>query len=84
MPKTSWLNTKQNRAAKGMNGINGIGILLRGYAKNPYQLSKVLGIAPETAAKKLENPERFTIGELLKAGIAFGIPAEELLAKVTW
>jgi len=51
--------------------------LIRGYC-TPPTLAQVLKCAPATARKKLEEPTRFTTGDLLQIHNGLHIPMEEL------
>ena len=52
--------------------------LLRGYEVNGKSLSVALGCAEETARKKLNDPNRLTVGDLTKIHNKFGIPVDDI------
>lgn len=52
--------------------------LLRGYEINGANLAKALGCAEETARKKIQDPNRLTVGDLTAIHIKFGVPIEDI------
>lgn len=56
--------------------------LLRGYSINGANLSAVLSCAPKTARDKIENPDKLTLGDLRAIHRSFGVPVDELRARI--
>lgn len=52
--------------------------VLRGYGANGSALSRVLGCAPGTARKKLDEPKHFTLADLELASRHYGIPFDRV------
>lgn len=52
--------------------------LLKGYEVNGKNLADCLGCAPETARKKLADPDRLTVGDLRRIHYSFGIPVDDI------
>ena len=52
--------------------------LLRGYDINGANLSKAIGCAPNTARRKLKDPERLTLGDLRAIHYKFGVPLGDM------
>lgn len=52
--------------------------LLLGYRINAPALAKILGCAPETARKKLNDPQRMTLGDIEKINRFGHISLDEL------
>ena len=59
-------------------------MLLKGHDLNATQLAKVLGCSFPTAKAKLDDPERFTFGDILKIQNKGHIGKEELKGAITW
>ena len=57
--------------------------LLRGYEINGKNLSKCLGCAEETARKKILDPRKLTVGDILAIHHGYGIPLDDLKAAMT-
>lgn len=55
-----------------------VGRILRGYGVNGASLSRVLGCAPGTARKKLNEPKHFTLEDLELASRHYGIPFDRI------
>lgn len=52
--------------------------LLLGYSLNPTGIAEILGCSWATASKKLNEPERFTLGELERISRTRHIPIDEI------
>lgn len=55
-----------------------VGRLLRGYGANGASIARALKCSPTTAKKKLDEPKFFTIDELFKLCLHYGIPFVEM------
>lgn len=84
MPRVSYLNTTENRIEASRRSCEAVAVLLKGTAGNALQLSKILGISPNTAQRRLKNPTQFTLEDLIRAGVELDIPCEELIGKIRW
>ena len=58
--------------------------LLKGHDLTATRLAKVLGCSYPTARAKLDNPERFTFGDLLKLQRKGHIDKETIKGAITW
>lgn len=52
--------------------------LLKGYDLHPAELSRVMGCSANTARRRLEHPEEFTLGELGRISRNAHIPIDEI------
>ena len=52
--------------------------LLRGYGLNCVNLAQILECCPNTALKKLNNPEQLTLSDLRRISRLAHVPAEEI------
>lgn len=55
--------------------------LIKGYASAP-KVAKIIGRSANTARKKLNEPHRFTLGELELICLGAHIPAEDMEASI--
>ena len=59
-------------------------MLLKGHDLNATKLAKVLGCTYPTAKAKLDNPEKFTFGDVIKIQRKGHIGKEELKGALEW
>ena len=52
--------------------------LIRGYGLNTPQLAEILGYSKTTVSLRLDEPDRFTLGELKRICISGGVPADKI------
>lgn len=60
-----------------------MGRLLRGYGLNAARLAAVLGCSTPTALTRIREPERLTLGDIVKINERAHIPMEELRAAIS-
>lgn len=85
MPRVKYLGTKAGRIAEATRSCEAVGRVLKGYANAPQiHKSDLVKLQESTARKRLEHPEKLTIEELIQIGIAFDIPCEAIMAKISW
>lgn len=58
--------------------------LIIGYDLTPVKLAYILDCSAPTAREKLNNPERFTLGDLKKINQKGHIPLEEIREGLKW
>ena len=56
--------------------------LIKGYELTSCKLAKILGCVDSTAWIKLNEPDRFTLGDLKLICISGGVPADEIKAAI--
>ena len=56
--------------------------LLRGYGINGANLAAAVGCAEVTARKKLNDPNRLTLGDLKRIHYKVGVPCDEIRERV--
>lgn len=61
-----------------------LGRLMKGYELSGRKIAEMLGCAPATGCKKLENPGLFTLADLQKINRAAHIPADEIREAITF
>ena len=55
-----------------------VGRLMKGYGLTGRKVAEIIGCAGATGVKKLEDPELFTLGDLMRINKAAHIPADEI------
>ena len=56
--------------------------LIKGYNVNTPQLAEILNCSKTTAALRMREPDRFTLGDLKLICISGGVPADEIKAAI--
>ena len=84
MPAVKYIQTKANRAKASKQALTAIGKLIRGYSGTASGLARTIHVSQPTAQSRLNNPGELTLEELIDICIAYDIPCEDVVAKISW